>query len=48
MKKLVKKPKSCSDAEIAKFEALVSEGGEVQLAGLQERILRAELLIFIY
>lgn len=28
MKKLVKKPKSCSDAEIAKFEALVSEGGK--------------------
>ena len=48
MKKLVKNPKCCSDAEIARFEALVSEGGEVELAGLQERILRAELLIFIY
>lgn len=48
MKKLVKKPKCCSNAEIAIFEALVSKGGEVELAGLQERILRAELLIFIY
>ncbi|MEG2264871.1 MAG: GNAT family N-acetyltransferase [Acinetobacter sp.] len=48
MKKIVKKPTYCNDAEIAIFEALVSEGGEVELAGLQERILRAELLIFIY
>ncbi|HDH7822402.1 TPA: GNAT family N-acetyltransferase [Raoultella planticola] len=48
MEKLVKKPKCCNDAEIAIFEALVNEGGEVELAGLQERILRAELLIFIY
>ncbi|HHD2942138.1 MULTISPECIES: GNAT family N-acetyltransferase [Enterobacter cloacae complex] len=48
MKTLVKNPTCCSNTEIARFEALVNEGGEVESAGLQKRILRAELLIFIY
>lgn len=48
MEKIVKSPKSCSVAEIAAFEALVIEGGEVELAGLRERILHAEQLVFIY
>lgn len=48
MKKIIKNPKDCNDAEIASFEELVTEGGEVALAGLRERILRAEKLVFIY
>ncbi|WP_286822743.1 MULTISPECIES: GNAT family N-acetyltransferase [unclassified Idiomarina] len=47
MEKVVKSPGDCSDAELKSFEKLVTEGGEVALAGLRERIRRAEKLVFI-
>lgn len=47
MKKIVKSPKDCTDAELESFEKLVTEGGEVALAGLRQRIQRAEKLVFI-
>jgi len=47
METIVKNPEDCSDAELASFESLVAEGGEVSLVGLRERIRRAEKLVFI-
>jgi predicted GNAT family N-acyltransferase len=47
MKKTIKNPRDCTKAEIDTFERLVSEGGEVALVGLRNRIFRAENLIFI-
>ena len=43
----IKSPKDCSDVELRSFENLVTEGGEVALAGLRQRIQRAEKLVFI-
>ncbi|RUO32274.1 N-acetyltransferase [Aliidiomarina sedimenti] len=47
MEKIVKGPDDCNDAELKSFEKLVTEGGEVALAGLRQRIQRAEKLVFI-
>ena len=47
MEIIVKLPEACSDIELKKFEKLVSDGGEVSLVGLRQRILRAEKLLFI-
>lgn len=47
IEKIAKKPQDCSDAELESFEKLVTEGREVLLAGLRERIQIAEKLIFI-
>ncbi|WDH47270.1 GNAT family N-acetyltransferase [Pseudomonas chlororaphis] len=47
MEKIAKAPKDCSSTELNIFERLVSDGGEVSLAGLRQRIQRAEKLIFI-
>lgn len=47
MEKIAKSPKDCTDAELESFEKLVAEGGEVAFAGLRQRILRAEKLVFI-
>lgn len=44
----VKAPFECKDAEIAAFTALVSEGGKVDTAGLEERVNAAALLGFVY
>lgn len=46
--KIAKSPKDCTDAELESFEKLVTQGGEVALAGLRQRIQRAETLAFIY
>ncbi len=43
----IKSPKDCSDIELRSFENLVTEGGEVALAGLRQRTQRAEKLVFI-
>ena len=45
--KIAKSPKDCTDAELESFEKMVIEGGEVALAGLRQRIQRAEKLVFI-
>ncbi|WNJ97203.1 hypothetical protein RND59_18535 [Vibrio ruber] len=47
MEKITKSPKNCTDSELESFEKLVAEGGEVTLAGLRQRIQRAEKLVFI-
>lgn len=47
MEKIAKSPKDCTDAELESFEKLVAEGGEVVLAGLKQRVQRAEKLVFI-
>ncbi|WLH11460.1 GNAT family N-acetyltransferase [Pseudomonas hefeiensis] len=47
MEKIAKAPKDCSSTELNTFERLVSDGGEVSLAGLRQRIQRAEKLLFI-
>lgn len=47
METIAKSPKDCTFAELESFEKLVSEGGEVALAGLRQRIMRAEKLILI-
>lgn len=47
MEKIAKSPKDCREAELESFEKLVAEGGEVALAGLRQRIQRAEKLVFI-
>ncbi|WP_032699966.1 GNAT family N-acetyltransferase [Pseudomonas syringae] len=47
MERIVKAPKDCSGSELKTFEQLLSDGGEVLLAGLPQRIQRAEKLIFI-
>jgi len=47
MEKIAKNPEDCTDAELESFEKLVTEGGEVALAGLRQRIQRAEKLVFI-
>jgi|25BtaG_2_1085352.scaffolds.fasta_scaffold30356_2 ribosomal protein S18 acetylase RimI-like enzyme len=47
MENIIKNPKACNDAELRSFEELVTEGGEVALAGLRQRIQRAEKLVFI-
>jgi len=39
-------PSQCSDSELNEFEALVLEGGEVIADGLQQRIKKAEELLF--
>lgn len=44
----VKAPFECKDAEIAAFIALVTEGGKVDTAGLEERVNAAALLGFVY
>ncbi|HII1980840.1 TPA: GNAT family N-acetyltransferase [Escherichia coli] len=45
---IAKSPKNCDANELKKFEELVIEGGEVNPVGLSDRILNAELLLFIY
>jgi len=47
MEIIVNPPKACSDNELKTFEKLVSDGGEVSLVGLRQRIQRAEKLLFI-
>lgn len=47
MKRVTKNPADCTESELDTFEQLVSEGGEVALAGLRQRIMRAEKLIYI-
>lgn len=47
MEKIIKVPEDCNDAELKSFEEMVTEGGEVALAGLRQRIQRAEKLVFI-
>lgn len=47
MEKIIKSPKDCNDAELALFEAFLTEGGEVALEGLRTRIQRADKLFFI-
>jgi RimJ/RimL family protein N-acetyltransferase len=48
MKIQIKAPKDCAADEIAAFEVLVRAGGEVEAAGLRERICRASRLLFLY
>lgn len=43
---LHKRPAECPETDLATFEALVEQGGEVASQGLRERILRAEWLVF--
>ncbi|MBD8571168.1 GNAT family N-acetyltransferase [Pseudomonas syringae] len=47
MEKIAKAPRDCTSDELKTFETLVSDGGEVSLVGLRQRIQRAEKLIFI-
>jgi predicted GNAT family N-acyltransferase len=42
-----KTPSDCSAAEIAKFIALVTEGGEVAADGLEQRVMAAARLAFL-
>ena len=42
-----KHPSNCSSEELAQFETLVLEGGEVIPQGLSARIMNAESLIFV-
>jgi predicted GNAT family N-acyltransferase len=44
---ITKKPCECSEKELEDFTDLVSQGGEVTLNGLNERIKKAEALIFL-
>ncbi|EMH6402179.1 GNAT family N-acetyltransferase [Providencia rettgeri] len=48
MKVIAKKPNNCSGLELNSFLKLVSVGNEVNTNGLQNRILDAEQLFFIY
>lgn len=48
MERIAKAPKDCSVTELKTFEKLVSNGGEVSLTGLRQRIQRAEKLLFIH
>jgi len=43
----IKKPADCSQEELADFEHLINEGGEVTAVGLRGRILQAEKLVLI-
>lgn len=43
----VKKPSECSETELQDFAALVLAGGEVTTNGLNERIKKAEALVFL-
>ena len=43
----VKKPSECSATELQDFAALVLAGGEVEPVGLDERIKKAEALVFL-
>ena len=43
----VKKPSNCSSAELQDFAYLVLEGGEVTDLGLEERIRKAQSLVFL-
>jgi predicted GNAT family N-acyltransferase len=43
----VKKPIECSEAELQDFAAFVQAGGEVTPVGLEDRIKKAEKLIFL-
>ncbi len=47
MKTDTRAPGECSEAEIDTFCELVRAGGEVTGAGLRERVLRAERLVFL-
>ncbi|MCK4912142.1 MAG: N-acetyltransferase [Candidatus Omnitrophica bacterium] len=47
MEIIVKSPKECSKEEINEFIKLVSEGGEVDIRGLEERVQRARNLFFL-
>ncbi len=42
-----KRPSECSDHELDAFEDLVKKGGEVAPAGLRNRIMKAEWLVFV-
>ena len=44
---VIKRPAECSNTEIDTFIDLVREGGEVATAGLRNRVLSAEKLIFL-
>jgi len=41
-------PRDCSPGDVASFQALVLEGGEVNPNGLSERIARADRLAFAF
>ena len=41
-------PRECSAAQLAHFKRLVIEGGEVTGAGLDQKISRAEHLVFAF
>ncbi|GLR63567.1 GNAT family N-acetyltransferase [Marinospirillum insulare] len=43
----IKKPADCNQEELADFERLINEGGEVTAVGLRGRILQAEKLVLI-
>ena len=44
---VLKKPSECLPNDLDSFETLVKEGGEVQTAGLRNRIRKAKWLIFL-
>ena len=43
----IKKPCECSQAELQDFVSLVLAGGEVTAAGLEERVRKAQFLVFL-
>ena len=43
----IKKPYECSQAELQDFVSLVLAGGEVTAAGLEERVRKAQFLVFL-
>ncbi len=43
-----KSPAGCADAEIAAFCCYVRQGGEVESAGLEDRVRDARALVFVY
>lgn len=44
---VTRKPRDCSEPEIKDFVSLVLAGGEVTAVGLEDRVRRAELLVFL-
>jgi predicted GNAT family N-acyltransferase len=45
---VIKKPSECSENELDSFENLIKKGGEVAVAGLRNRIRKAQWLIFLF
>ncbi len=48
LRSAAKAPRECTDREIAEFEKLVLDGGEVEPQNLRARVKRAETLAFVY